>query len=117
MVWSIMAQVFELVLDVLGLLQQTSREKDLEVLLLRQQLRMLERQRVHRPRLSRWEKLTLAVLAARLKAGTENGRRRLQEVLLLFKPDTVLKWHRDLVRRKWTFSHDQRPAGNAPLNA
>jgi len=87
------------------------------VLLLRQQLRILERQQALRPRLSRWEKLTLAVLAARLKAGTENGRRRLQEVLLLLKTDTVLKWHRDLVRRKWTSSHQQRPVGHAPLAA
>jgi hypothetical protein len=30
----------------------------------------------------------------------------------LFKPDTVLKWHRDLVRRKWTFS--KRPTGGKP---
>ena len=100
MVWSIVAQVFGLILDVLGLLHQTSREKDLEVLLLRQHLRIVERQQAHRPRLSRWEKLTLVVLAVHLKAGTENSRRRLQEVLLLFKPDTVLKWHRDMVRPK-----------------
>ena len=30
---------------------------------------------------------------------------KLDQVLLLFKPDTVLKWHRDLVRRKWTFDN------------
>ncbi len=27
----------------------------------------------------------------------------MDETLLLFKPDTVLRWHRDLVHRKWTF--------------
>jgi hypothetical protein len=33
-------------------------------------------------------------------------------VLRLFKPDTVLKWHRDLVRRKWTFA--KRRSGGRP---
>jgi len=34
---------------------------------------------------------------------TSCARARLGHVVLLFKPDTVLKWHRELVRRKWTF--------------
>ncbi len=111
MIWSILAQVFWLSLDVVGVLRQSKREQAVEVILLRQQLRFLERKQRRPPRVSRWEKLTLAVLGARLK-----GRGRLNEVMLLFKPETVLKWHRELVRRKWTFHHVKRRAGQAALD-
>lgn len=40
----------------------------------------------------------------------------LDEVILLFKPYTVLRWHRELVRRKWTFQQDN-PIGRPPLRA
>ena len=104
MIWSILAQFCWLGLDILSVLRQSEREQAIEVLLLRQQLRIVERKQKRPPRVSRWEKLTLAVLAARLK-----GRDRLTEVMLLFKPETVLKWHRELVRRKWTFQRAKRP--------
>ena len=32
------------------------------------------------------------------------GRKRLDEVGTLFTPDTILRWHRKLVARKWDFS-------------
>src|SRR5712692_2032970 len=111
MIWSILAQLFWLGFDVVGVLRQSEREKTIEVLLLRQQLRILERKQRCPPRVSRWEKLTLAVLSARLK-----GHSRLNEVMLVFKPETVLKWHRELVRRKWTFQGSKRRAGQAALN-
>ena len=34
---------------------------------------------------------------------TDRAGRHLHQVMLIFKPDTVLRWHRELVRRKWTF--------------
>ncbi len=111
MIWSILAQVFWLGLDVLGVLSQSEQERTIEVLVLRQQLRIVERKQRRAPRVSRWEKLTLAVLAARLK-----GRDRLTDVMLLFKPETVLKWHRELVRRKWIFQQAKRRAGQAALD-
>lgn len=58
-------------------------------------------------RISRWEKLGLAVLAASLTTLGLEGRHRLNQVSLLFKPDTLLKWHRELVRRKWTFKRQR----------
>ena len=115
MTWSVLAQLFWLVIDVLAVVRLSKQEKDIEVLLLRQQLRILERKQRHPPRITRWEKLTLAVLAAWLKGRTALGRSRLTEVMLLFKPDTVLKWHRELVRRKWTFQQTSRRAGNTAL--
>jgi hypothetical protein len=35
---------------------------------------------------------------------------RLQRCLLVFKPDKLLKWHRELVKRKWTFKR-RKPGG------
>src|SRR5437868_1128026 len=101
----VVAQVFALVLDVLALLRQSEREKDIEILLLRQQLRIVERKQSRPRRLSRWEKSSLAVLTAKLNAVTTGGRERLRQVMRLFQPETVLKWHRELVRRKWTYAH------------
>ena len=36
------------------------------------------------------------------------GRQGFKNSLLLFKPATVLKWHRDLVKRKWTFQRHSK---------
>ena len=68
MIWSILAQLFWLCLDIVGVFTQSERQQAVEVILLRQQLRILERKQRRPPRISRWEKLTLAVLAARWKA-------------------------------------------------
>jgi hypothetical protein len=72
------------------------------------------------PRLTRGEKLTLAVLAAALARLTADPRGRLDQYLLLFKPDTILTWHRELVRRKWTYwrrNRGGRPAIPAEIEA
>src|SRR3954447_13553373 len=84
------------------------REKDLQILVLRHQLRLAQRQRPRPSRLTRGEKLTLAVLAAALARLTAGPRSRLDQYLLLFTPDTILKWHRELVRRKWTYRRKHR---------
>ncbi len=87
---------------------------------MRHQLRLLQRERPRSPRLSRWEKLTLAVLTTKLAHLTAGPRARLDQALLLFKPETVLKWHRELVRRKWTVRRREasgRPAVPAEVEA
>src|SRR5919199_2424158 len=90
--------VCSFLLDVLHVLTRADHDKDLELLLLRQQLRLYERQ-AKQPRPSRWEKAALAAIAAKLPD--------LSRVCLVFTPATLLRWHRELVRRKWTF--DNRP--------
>ena len=104
MFFFLFARGFSLLLDLIWVAQRGDRDKELEILLLRQQLRILQRKQPCAPRISRWEKLTLVVLAGKLTRLTAGTRTRLGEVVLLFKPDTLLQWHRDLVRRKWTFT-------------
>ncbi len=116
MIYFVLAQAFSLLLDLIGLNRRAKHDKDVEILLLRQQLRILQRKHPHPPRLSRWEKLTLVVLAGKLTALTTRARARLGQVVFLFKPDTLLKWHRELVRRKWTFKQ-QALRGRPPINA
>ena len=117
MVWFVLAQFLTLILEMLALRGQSEREKDIEILLLRQQLRIVERKQSRPSRLSRGEKLSLAVLTARLKAMSPGGRERLREVMRLVQPETVLKWHGELVHRKWTYAQQTKPRGNAPLDA
>src|SRR5262249_18768666 len=52
---------------------------------------------------------------AKLAHLTAGPRARLDRVFLLFKPDTVLRWHRDPVRRRWTVQ--RREAGGRPAVA
>src|SRR5258707_4090587 len=98
MIWSILAKLFWLGLDVLGVFRQSERQQAVEVILLRQQLRILERKQGRPPRISRWEKLTLAVLAAGVK-----GRGHFNQVMLLFKTCTGLKWPREPSRNNGSF--------------
>jgi len=60
--------------------------------------------------------LTLAILAAKLGRVVAGSRGRLSRAMLLVRTDTVLKWHRELVRRKWTYRR-RRAGGRPPLPA
>jgi len=106
MIWYWVTVVVELMVDLLVVRWQTA-DKDLEILLLRQQLRVLERKLGQRTRPTRVEKCVLAVVLVRLKHTTGQSRAQLAK-LLIFSPQTVLNWHRELVRRKWTFRNKCR---------
>ena len=97
-----MAHCFASILDLFTVRQGSEAEKDIQILLLRQQVRVLQHKARQPKRFSRFEKTLLAVLVARMKQITDDFRSQLEPVLI-FKPDTVLDWHRELVRRKWTF--------------
>ncbi len=120
MVWSLIAQGVMLVLDLLTLRNSANQDKDLEVLVLRQQNRIPER-RVGKPvHPSRVEKLLLTLTAIHLPERTRDGRQRLNGTILLFKPATVLKRHRELVKRQWTYQQRAkvgRPRIEAELEA
>ncbi|TCO61888.1 integrase core domain-containing protein [Actinocrispum wychmicini] len=79
----------------LRLLPMTDREKDVEILALRHQLAVLQRQLGdRRPRLWPEDRALLAALLVPL------GRAALRRLRLLVSPDTVLRWHRNLVKRR-----------------
>ena len=108
MIFYRLAQALALLLDLIWVDRRADRDKDIEILLLRQQLRILQRNKPRVPRVSRWEKLTLIVLVSKLTTMTSSARARIGQVVLLVKPETLLKWHRELVRRKWTFKQSGR---------
>jgi hypothetical protein len=84
------------------------RDQDRETLLLRQQLLIMQRHLGRKPAYRRLEKLALLLATLRL------SKRRLAAALLIVRPDTLLRWHRGLVRRHWTFRQKRRP-GRPPL--
>jgi putative transposase len=109
-----LAVFFSWILDLFALFRLSDSDKDLELLILRQQIAILERN-VDRPRLSKIEKLTLAVLVHKFKVRTGITCRRLAESVFIFRPETILRWHRELVKRKWTFKH-RRQSGRPRID-
>ena len=112
MAWYSLAVVIDFLID-LFTVRWKGADKDLEILLLRQQLRVLERRLGQRARPSRLEKCVLSILLVQLKQVTGRSRAQLGK-LLLFQPQTLLNWHRELVRRKRTFQHNGR-VGRPPI--
>lgn len=50
----------------------------------------------------------MAVLVHKLKQHTHRSTQQLGEIIRIFKPETVLRWHRQLVRRKWTYARKHK---------
>ncbi len=103
MVWFIIGHLFATLLTWIRIGRLSELEKDLELLLLRQQIMMLERPLDKPVHPFRIEKLTLAIVVVKLRAITNCSTTGLRDNLRLFQLETVLKWHRELVRRKWTY--------------
>jgi putative transposase len=79
--------------------------KDVELLVLRHQLAVLRRQE-RRPSLRPADRALLAALTHVLPHPRRHG--------LIVTPQTLLRWHRELVRRKWT--HPRRSPGRPPVD-
>src|SRR6266542_1531519 len=94
-------------LELMVLRRRSEREKEIEILLLRHQLRVLERQ-VARPTLTPGDRVLLAACSRVLP-------RRAWKTSLLWTPATLMRWHRELVARRWTYPH-RRP-GRPPTRA
>ena len=108
MIWFILTQIVSVLIAIVSLGRLSEREKDLEILVLRQQLAIMKRKQSQPVRANRAEKMTLALLTAKLKEVTQQPTRRLRDVIRIFQPETVLGWHRELVRRKWTYARKNK---------
>jgi putative transposase len=79
----------------LRLSQREETRKTAEILILRHQLAVLQRQQPHRPDLNWADRALLATMLAVIPKARRHGLR------LLVTPDTIVRWHRDIVRRRW----------------
>src|SRR5437667_9335813 len=79
--------------------------KDVELLVLRHQLLVLLRQQT-RPSFRAADRAFLAALSRLLPWRRRHG--------LAVTPQTLLRWHRELVRRRWT--QPRRPAGRPSVD-
>ena len=79
----------------LRLSRRTETWKTAEILLLRHQLTVLQRRQPRRPDLDWADRAILAILLSVIPKARRHGLR------LLVTPDTILRWHRDIVRRRW----------------
>ena len=84
-------------IELLVLRARTDASKDIELLVLRHEVSVLRRP-VTRPRPRPVDRAVLAALSAALP--------RLRWPVFFVQPKTLLRWHRELVARKWTY----RPA-------
>jgi putative transposase len=90
--------VFLLITRVAAWLRLSRRKdgwKTAEILILRHQLTVLQRRRPRRPRLNWADRALLAALLAVIPKARRRGLR------LLVTPETIVRWHRDIVRRRW----------------
>src|SRR6185436_5179129 len=84
--------------------------KEIEILVLRHQLAVLRR-RTPRPRITWTDRAVIAALSRLLPVRRRHG--------MLVAPATILRWHRQLVARRWTTqpTRSGRPAIPAGLRA
>lgn len=112
MIWFMVLQIVSTLVELIQLRRTSVSDKELEIMLLRRQLAIYERKQRQPMRLTRGEKLTLVVLAVRLKATTGRTIQQLGDMIRIVKPKTVFGWHRELVCWKWTYR--QRNRGGRP---
>jgi len=77
----------------LRLSQREEAWQTAEILILRHQLAVLQRRQPHRPHLTWADRALLTALLSVIPKARRQGLR------LLVTPDTILRWHRDIVRR------------------
>jgi len=113
--WFILTNIFSTLLALFRIRSLSNHEKDIEILILRKQLSILQRKLDKPIKPNRADKMILAVLAVRLKRISNRSTAQLRSIIRIFQPGTVLRWHRQLVRLKWTFKGKNK-GGRPPIN-
>jgi putative transposase len=103
-VWSFVYLAVRNLFALVLLLGRSDRSKELEILVLRHELAVLRR-RSGRPRIEPADRALLAALSRALP--------RRAWAAFSVRPETLLRWHRGLVARRWTYPH--RQPGRPPL--
>jgi transposase InsO family protein len=96
--------LLRLAISVAVLHTSSDAERDLEILALRHQVAVLRRQ-VKRPELLPPDRMILAALGLRLPPGR-----------LLFSPATLIRWHQELVRKRWSAFRLRPRRGRPPIS-
>ncbi|CAI7979523.1 Integrase catalytic region [Frankia sp. Hr75.2] len=104
MVWSLLYALTRNVLGLMLLRVRGDTAKDVELLVLRHQVAVLRRQ-VNRPTLEPADRVILAALSRLLPRARWGS--------FFVTPATVLRWHRDLLARKWTYA--RKTSGRPPV--
>jgi transposase InsO family protein len=89
-------RLVRLVIDLLVLRGRRDRSKDAEILVLRHQLAVLRR-KVARPRFEPDDRALLSALARAVGRDSWSS--------FIVTPTTILRWHRRLVAKRWTYPH------------
>ena len=108
MILGLLYSIVRSLLELLVLSRKTEAALHIEVLALRHQLRVLERQ-IQRPRFRPADRLLLSALGRLLPRPAWRS--------FLVSPETLLRWHRELVRRKWALYARRRAWGRPGQSA
>ena len=111
MALSFLYRAFCRVLQLIRLVCRKDTDLAIEIVMLRHEVAVLRHQ-VHRPALQPADRAVLVALWRLLP--------RLRQARLFVQPATLLRWHRDLVAKRWTYEHGRPgrpsiPAGTTAL--
>ena len=104
---SLFYSLVRVLLDLIATCRSDQATLQAEVLALRRQVQVLERQ-IKRVRWTPGDRMITAALREHLQHSAWAG--------LLVKPETVLGWHRELVRRKWAAYRGRPRRGRPPIS-
>ena len=112
MVWFLIGHIFSTLISLIRISRLSENDKDLEIIILRHQLDVMVCKQSQPVSPNRAEKIVLAQLAASLRKSSKQSIRQLRDVIRIVRPETVIRWHRELVRRKWNYK--QQYKGDRP---